>query len=121
MSEYPEVIGELAARLARRSTAGGLRLSLVQQPRLPTRVHLMLWHLADRFGRVHPDGVTLPVPLCHGLLSWLVGASRPAVCRAANELERAGLVAHRPDGTWWLDHQPPEGLALTTGAQPVAS
>ena len=102
MSDYPGVIGEVASRLARGSAAGGVRLSIVQQPRLSTRLHFMLWHLADRFGRVTSDGVILPVPLCHGLLSWLVGASRPAVCRAVGELEHSGLLARRHDDTWWL-------------------
>ncbi len=70
MADYPEVIGDLAGRLSRGSAAGCLRLSIVQQPRLSTRLEIMLWHLADRFGRVHSEGVLLPVPMCHGLLSW---------------------------------------------------
>lgn len=122
MADYPQVIAELMARLSRTSAAGGLRMSIVQQPRLSARLHLMLWHLADNFGRMHSDAVVLPVPLCHGLLSWLVGASRPAVCRAAKELERAGLAAHQPDGSWRLARQPAEGFAeLTLGIEPVAS
>lgn len=122
MCDYPSVIAELAARLSRGSAAGCLRLSIVQQPRLSTRVHFMLWHLADRFGRVHSEGVVLPVPLCHGLVSWLVGAGRSAVCRAVNELQRERLIEHRPDGTWWLGHQVPEGFAdLAFGVQAGAA
>ncbi len=120
MSDYPEVIGDLAGRLARGSATGSLRLSIVQQPRLSTRLEIMLWHLADRFGRVHSEGVLLPVPMCHGLLSWLVGASRPAVCRAVNELQRAGRVEPGPDGTWWL-RSPPHEAALTPAVQDVAA
>lgn len=108
MSDYPSVIAEVAARLARGSAAGGVRLSIVQQPRLSTRLHFMLWLLADRFGRVTSDGVILPVPLCHGLLSWLVGASRPAVCRAVSKLEYLGLLARRPDDSWLLGRPLPE-------------
>jgi len=74
----------------------------------------MLWHLADRFGRVQTDGVVVPLPLCHSLLAWLVGARRPAVCRAVNELEQAGRIARRPDNTWWLDRQPPQEFAAVT-------
>lgn len=102
MSDYPEVIAELAGRLSRASAAGSIRLAIVQQPRLSVRLHFMLWHLADRFGRVQADGVVLPLPLCHGLLAWLTGARRPAVSRAINELERAGRLARLPDETWWL-------------------
>lgn len=121
MSNYPEVIGELAGRLASGSAAGCLRLSIVQQPRLSTRLEVMLWHLADRFGRVHPEGVLLAVPMCQGLLSWLVGASRPAVCRAVKQLQREGRVESGPDGTWWLRRRPEDLAEMTLAAQDVAA
>ena len=110
MSAYPEVFVELAGRLWRASAASSVRLSIVQQPRLSVRLHFMLWHLADRFGRVQADGVVLPLPLCHSLLGWLVGARRAAVCRALKDLEREELVVRRPDKTWWLARQVSEGL-----------
>ncbi len=109
MCDYPEVIDQLSGRLERRSSTHALRLTIVQQPRLSTRVHLLLWHLADRFGRVHTEGVVLPLPLSHELLAQLVGAQRPSVSRALKELERAKFVARRPDGSWWLGGQPPAG------------
>lgn len=122
MSEYPEVIAELAGRLARRSAGASLRLAVIQEPCLSARLHFMLWHLADRFGRVHPEGVVMDVPLCHGLLGWLVGARRPAVSRALKELERAGHLARRTDGTWFLGRQPQDGVAgLMQDAQRLAA
>lgn len=122
MSDYPEVIGELASRLWRRSTATSLRLAIVQQPDLSVRLHYMLWHLADRFGRMETEGMILRVPLCHSLLSWLVCARRPAVSRALKELERADLVASLADGMWGLGRQAPEGFSeLTTPAAPLAA
>lgn len=81
----------------------------MQQPRLSTRLHLLLWHLADRFGRVLTKGVVLPLPLSHELLAQLVGAQRPSVSRALKELDRAEVIARRPDGTWWLGGKPPRG------------
>ncbi len=123
MSDAPEVIAELAGRLSRRSAASSLRLATAQEPRLPVRPHHTLWQLAGRFGEPRAEGMVLRVPLCHVLLSWLVGARRPAMSRAINELERAGRLARRPDGTWWLGRQPPEGfgtLALPAD-QPVAA
>lgn len=108
MSDYPSVLGELAGRLARASAASSLQLSIVQQPNLSRRLQFMFWHLADRFGRVQPGGAILPLPLCHTLLAWLVGARRPAVSRALKELERAGHVQRRPDETWWLARAPVE-------------
>lgn len=117
MSEYPEVIAELAGRLSRRPAASTLRLAMVQEPRLSVRLHCMLWHLADRFGEVQDDQMLLRVPLCHVLLAWLVGARRPAMSRAINELERAGRLARHPDGTWVLGRERPEGFA--DGALPA--
>lgn len=109
MCGYPEVIDQLSGRLERRSSTHALRLTILQQPRLSVRVHMLLWHLADRFGRVHAEGVVLPLPLSHELLAQLVGAQRPSVSRALKELERARVVARRPDGSWWLGGQPPVG------------
>ena len=123
MAEYPEVIAELAGRLWRRSAASSLELAIVQEPCLWRRLHGMLWHLANRFGRREGDGVILPVPLCHTLLSWLVVASRPAVSRALKQLQRTHLIESRPDGSWQLSLQPPKcfGELAAVSAQPVAA
>ena len=107
---YPEVIDQLSGRLERRSSTHALRLTIMQEPRLSMRLRLLLWHLADRFGRVHADGVVLPLPLSHELLAQLVGAQRPSVSRALKQLERAQVVTRRPDGSWWLRGQPPLGV-----------
>lgn len=122
MSDSPGVIAELAGRLSRRSAASSLRLAIVQEPHLSVRLHWTLWQLADRFGEAQPEGMWLRVPLCHALLGWLVGARRPAMSRAINELEQAGRLARCPDGTWWLGRQRPEGLGeLAPPAQAVAA
>lgn len=123
VSEYPELLGELMGRLWRRSTASSLRLAIVQQPRLSVRLHFMLWHLFDRFGRWEGGTAVVPVPLCHTLLSWLVVASRPAVSRAMKELQRSGLIECRADGSWRLGRQAPEGFAelAQLPAQPLAA
>ncbi len=107
MCAYPELIDQLIGRIERRSSTHALRLTIIQQPRLSTRVHLLLWHLADRFGRAQEEGVVMPLPLSHELIAQLVGAQRPSVSRAVKELERTEVVARRPDGSWWLSGQPP--------------
>lgn len=110
MCSYPEVIGELSGRLERRSITLALRFAIIQQPRLSERLHLLLWHLADRFGRVPSRGMVLPLPLTHELLAQLVGARRPSVSRALKELKRDEIVLRRPDGSWWLSPRSPEGV-----------
>ena len=104
---YPEVINQLSARLERRSSTHALRLTIIQQPQLSVRLQLLLWHLADRFGRVQREGVVLPLSLSHELLAQLVGAQRPSVSRVLKQLERSSLVARQADGSWWLGGQPP--------------
>ncbi len=111
MCGYPEVIGELSRRLERRSSTLAMRFAIIQQPRLSERLHLLLWHLADRFGRVPARGMVLSLPLTHELLAQLVGARRPSVSRALKELERDEIVLRRPDGSWWLSPRSPEGTA----------
>jgi CRP-like cAMP-binding protein len=107
MCSHPEVIDELSERLERRSSAHALRFTIMQQPHLSERLHLLLWHLADRFGRVRGHGVMLPVPLSHELLAQLIGARRESVSRAIKELQHAGALTRDPDGSWLLSGQPP--------------
>jgi CRP-like cAMP-binding protein len=86
---------ERADRLAAQGAA--LQLSNVEQ-----RLVANLWQLADRFGRVAPGGVVIPLQLTHQLLGQLVGAQRPTVTLAATKLTESGYVTRREDGTWFL-------------------
>jgi CRP-like cAMP-binding protein len=106
MAGYPEIISELLGRLVGRIAQQGERLAIVQQPRLSGRIHFILWQLAQRYGRVDPTQVVLPLPLTHELLAELVSAQRPSVSSALGELEAAGLVSRRPGGGFVLPGRP---------------
>ena len=114
---YPEVISELMGRLLGRIEQQAERLAIVQQPRLSARLHFVLWQLAERYGRVEPDQVVLPLPLTHDLLAELVAAQRPSVSSALAELEGAGLVSRRREGGFVLPGRPlgPQLVWLTPG------
>ncbi len=71
---------------------------------------LILWHLAERWGRVHPDGIVVPLPLFHQRLADLVGAHRPAVTTALGGLTDAGSLTRRENGNWVLHGEPPREL-----------
>jgi hypothetical protein len=115
---FPPLIGGLVGRALERSRNLAINMAIVHQARVTVRLHMLLWHLADRWGRVGPDGVILPLALTHTVLSDLVAARRPTVTGALTELGRGGLV--RPYGEGWLLHGEPPGelLALQEVAIP---
>ena len=73
------------------------------------RLLIVLWHFADRWGRMSTAGVKLPLPLSHGLLAGIVGARRPTVSTALGALRDQGLV-ERTEGGWLLRGDPPAEL-----------
>ncbi len=98
----PELAGELMSRLVRRMRLLAVLLALTQVRQLRQRVLLALWTLAERWGRVTPDGVALTVPLTHATLAQLSGASRPSVTKAVADLRADGLVLPTGKSRWLL-------------------
>jgi CRP/FNR family transcriptional regulator, cyclic AMP receptor protein len=106
MAPFPEVMAELTRRVMVRSRRLASMLAIAQHHRLEDRLRLLFWELADRYGRVGPDGVRLDMGLTHELISHLVGAHRPSVSAALTRLERGGLIQRRERG-WLLLGLPP--------------
>ena len=107
---WPQLGVELFNRGTRRAHHLAVALAIAYHQRVDDRLLLMLWHLAERWGRVHPDGVVVPLPLNHQRLADLIGAHRPSVTTAMGELVRAGTLSRRDDGDWVLHGAPPEKL-----------
>ena len=57
MARYPKVGPALAGRALGRSRRVTAMMAIAQQPRLDVRLWMLFWELADRYGRVHSDGV----------------------------------------------------------------
>jgi CRP/FNR family cyclic AMP-dependent transcriptional regulator len=106
---WPQLMAGLVSRTLRRSRWMTVMLGISNLTRVDDRVVAVMWHLADRWGRVTPEGVVVPVPLTHEMLGKLVGAHRPSVTSALGELGREGIVERRDDG-WLLHGPPPERL-----------
>jgi CRP-like cAMP-binding protein len=104
----PQVGAALLDRALARTQRFAVSEGIATTPGVEERLLLMLWHLADRWGRVTPDGIVVPVVLTHRLLAALVGASRPTVSSAVADLTRRGCLARRNDRTWLLLGDPPE-------------
>jgi len=110
LGPFPSLGVELFSRGIRRAHALAVALAISHHQRVDERLQLTLWHLAERWGRVTPDGIVVPLPLSHERLATLVGAHRPSVTTAMGELVRAGTVSRRDDGDWVLHGSPPERL-----------
>jgi CRP/FNR family cyclic AMP-dependent transcriptional regulator len=116
MAPHPQVGAELAGRALKRSRRLAASMAIVQVPRLDERLWMLFWELADRWGRVHADGIHLELPLTHELLSHLAAARRPSVSGALARLAESGRV-RRVGRSWVLTGEPPEpGSAGTTQA-----
>jgi CRP/FNR family cyclic AMP-dependent transcriptional regulator len=111
MNPWPELGLELFSRGTRRAHALAVALAISHHQRVDERLLLTLWHLAERWGRVSPMGIVLPLPLPHQRLAGLVGAHRPAVTTAMGELARSGRISRRADRLWLLHGEPPGEMA----------
>src|SRR5262249_25635016 len=71
------------------------KCALLAQP-IRGRVLHELRVLAREFGRPHPAGICIDLPLSHADLASLVGAARANVTRAVGALRADGLLAPTP-------------------------
>lgn len=99
---WPELVAALFERLAVQEQRREIHRALLQLPRVEDRVHALLWLLAERWGRVTPEGVVLRLRLTHELLGQLVGAKRPTVSLALKALEARGSISRQAAGGWLL-------------------
>jgi hypothetical protein len=116
-ARWPQIIDAIIGRAMRRARWLAVRLVVNQLVRLEDRIILMMWALAERWGRVTPEGVVLPVDLTHSTLARLVGARRPSVTSALGVLAREELVTRTEHG--WLLRGDPDKLIepLAAGGQ----
>lgn len=98
---WPELVYTLLARAERRAVDLNIQRAINSHPSLELRLALLLWHLAERWGRVEPGGMRLDLPLTHALLGRLVAAERPSVSRSLGRLAEHGLVSGGA-GDWHL-------------------
>jgi CRP/FNR family cyclic AMP-dependent transcriptional regulator len=116
LGRFPTTSGALVAKALARSRRLIVMMAIVHHPRVEVRVHMLLWHLADRWGRVRSGGVLLPLRLSHSELADLTASQRPSVTGALRRLYDKGLVRHLAEG-WLLCGEPPaEVLEIRTAA-----
>jgi hypothetical protein len=112
VAPWPEVAATLLDRMVQRARWLAFQLAVCHVVRVDTRLLLMMWHFADRWGRMTPDGARVSLPVTHSVLASVVGARRPSVTTALGRLQDQGLIERLPDGAWLLHGSPPEDYAL---------
>lgn len=120
-SRWPPVVSRLVGRSIRQSQSSAMHLAITCLKGVDLRLHTLLWHLADRFGKVEPGGVVVPLRLTHQVLAKLVRATRPSVTVALGELRQRGVVLRREDGAWLLRGEPPTDVLAADGRRDARS
>ena len=111
LTHWPPVLGALLERALRRTLRMSIHQALLQLSPVETRLLVLFWHLAERWGHVTPDGISVRLRLSHELLGQLVGSRRASVTTALRHIDESGLVVRRADGSWLLRGSPPDELA----------
>jgi CRP-like cAMP-binding protein len=109
MCRYPTMIGAITGRALERARRLALMMAIIHHPRIDVRLHMLFWHLADRWGRVGRDGVILEMGLSHTVLADLIAAQRPSVTGSLKKLSESGLIESTDRG-WVLTGEPPGEL-----------
>lgn len=112
---FPAVAEALTRRALLRSRYLAILIAIIGQRRIETRLTMLFWHLADRFGRMRGEWVEIPVPLTQGLLAELVAARRPTVSTALSRLREGGVLKQQ-GSSWCLSRaHPPDCAPLLSG------
>jgi len=105
---WPEIIAGLVCRALTRARFSALVLALGTLRQLDDRVLGLLWALADRWGRVRPQGLLVPFALGPGVIAGLLSVSREAVSRTVRDLVAEERLERAAGGCWLLKGQAPD-------------
>lgn len=115
---WPTINSQIVSRVAQRARYLALTQAVTHLPRASARLLIMFWLLAERWGKMTPEGVQITLPVTHEVLAMLVGAHRPTVTIALQRLTRAGFLIRERTDRWLLTKRAieclgqPESLAL---------
>jgi CRP/FNR family cyclic AMP-dependent transcriptional regulator len=110
LAAWPAVLHEFIDRAIARSHSLALHVAIHCIRRVDVSLLVLFSHLADRFGKVTPAGITIPLRLTHRDLGKLVGATRQSISAALTQLAEQQTLARRADGSWLLSPGTPEEL-----------
>lgn len=101
-TRWPEVSMFLHGQIAEQRHRASTHLAMLHLPRAADRILALFVDLAERFGRVTPNGIVIRLPLSHQLIGQLTGSRRPTTTLALQHLDDDGLLNRLGDGSWRL-------------------
>jgi CRP/FNR family transcriptional regulator, cyclic AMP receptor protein len=116
LGQWPSGMAAVIRGASNRAHSLAITMAVSNLRRVDVRLLVLLWHLADRWGRVTPDGVVVPLRLTHETLARLIGAQRPSVTTAVRQLEEDGRLRRSSNRAWILRGEPPDTLARHAAA-----
>ena len=121
LAEWPQVMSTLLERVIRRTHRMSIHNALLRLSPVETRLLVLFWYLAERWGRVTSEGISVRLRLSHELLGQLVGGRRASVTTALRHISDRDRLVRRADGTWLLRGSPPDELAEINWHDPAPS
>jgi CRP/FNR family transcriptional regulator, cyclic AMP receptor protein len=101
-----ELVISFSGRLLRRARSIAYLTAVSHLNRVEDRLIATLWHIASSWGRVGPEGVSVPFHLTHEVLGEILGAQRPSVTIALQKLQRRQQVTRARGGGYLLIGDP---------------
>ncbi|HET6505427.1 MAG TPA: Crp/Fnr family transcriptional regulator [Baekduia sp.] len=117
---WPGLALGLLERAGRRLARSAAQVAIAQMPRVEDRLEATFWDLADRWGRVTPSGIHIPLQLTHQTLARIVGGRRPTISLALTALAERGIVTRLRDGSWLLVARTPTLAPNDAAPAPMA-
>jgi CRP/FNR family cyclic AMP-dependent transcriptional regulator len=99
---WPGIADVLLDRLGLQAHRTSQHLAMLHLPRVEDRIAALFTELAERFGRVTPEGILIDLPLTHDVIGGLVASRRPTATIALQKLAADGLLERLDDKRWKL-------------------
>jgi CRP/FNR family cyclic AMP-dependent transcriptional regulator len=104
---WPALSGSILDRAINRGHEALMKRAIAQLPRVEDRLLYLFRSLADRWGRVRPEGIVIELALTHDLIGELIGARRPTVTLGLRALAETGELRLLRGEGWLLTREGP--------------
>jgi CRP/FNR family cyclic AMP-dependent transcriptional regulator len=116
---WPALAASILDRSIQRSYEALLRKAIAQLPRVEDRLLALFRSLAERWGRVRPNGIVIELALTHDLIGELIGARRPTVSLGLRALADADQLLYLRGEGWLLKSPAAAGPVIDGTGSPL--